>query len=146
MIFKIFSQNFSAKKLAFFTQNKAKLCRIFIITLRKTPFFRRKLAKISENCDNNIDPRIVFFLRKSVKTFSRRFWYRQVATVIRHHSHNLLALSLEHLYLSPLALHFFLTYTSLALNYLGRPKDTGTDWNSSQDWGLSLISSFSNNA
>jgi hypothetical protein len=25
--------------------------------LRKTPFFRQKLAKIAENCDHNIDPR-----------------------------------------------------------------------------------------
>jgi hypothetical protein len=25
--------------------------------LRKTQFFRRKLAKIAENCDHNIDPR-----------------------------------------------------------------------------------------
>jgi hypothetical protein len=24
--------------------------------LRKTPFFRRKLSKIAENCDHNIDP------------------------------------------------------------------------------------------
>jgi hypothetical protein len=28
--------------------------------LRKTPFFRRKLAKIAENCDHNIDPGSVF--------------------------------------------------------------------------------------
>jgi hypothetical protein len=27
--------------------------------LRKTPFFRRKLAKIAENCDHNIDPWIL---------------------------------------------------------------------------------------
>jgi hypothetical protein len=47
-----------AKKLAFLTRNKAKLCKILIITLvfEKTPFFRRKLAKIAENCDHNIDP------------------------------------------------------------------------------------------
>jgi hypothetical protein len=24
----------------------------------KTPFFRRKLSKIAENCDHNIDPRV----------------------------------------------------------------------------------------
>jgi hypothetical protein len=39
------------KKLAFFTQNKAKLCKRVIIT-----FFRQKLSKIAENCDPNIDP------------------------------------------------------------------------------------------
>jgi hypothetical protein len=33
MIFKIFSPKISSKKLAFFTQNKAKLCKILIITL-----------------------------------------------------------------------------------------------------------------
>jgi hypothetical protein len=59
MIFKIFSPKNSAKKLAFLTQNKGELCKILIITLvfEKTPFFRRKLAKISENCEHNIDPR-----------------------------------------------------------------------------------------
>jgi hypothetical protein len=59
MIFKIFSPKNFAKKLAFLTQNKAKLCKIVITTLvfdKKTPFFRRKLAKIAENCDHNIDP------------------------------------------------------------------------------------------
>jgi hypothetical protein len=55
MLFKIFSP----KKLAFFTQNKAKICKIVIITLafeKKRQFFSRKLAKIAENCDHNIDP------------------------------------------------------------------------------------------
>jgi hypothetical protein len=33
MIFKIFSPKKSAKKLAFLTRNKAKLCKILIITL-----------------------------------------------------------------------------------------------------------------
>jgi Ni,Fe-hydrogenase III small subunit len=33
MIFKIFSPKNSANKLAFFTQNKGKLCKILIITL-----------------------------------------------------------------------------------------------------------------
>jgi hypothetical protein len=33
MIFKIFSPKNSAKKLAFLTQNKAKICKILIITL-----------------------------------------------------------------------------------------------------------------
>jgi hypothetical protein len=46
--------------LAFLTQNKAKLCKILIITLvfeKNANFFRRKLSKIAENCDHNIDPR-----------------------------------------------------------------------------------------
>jgi hypothetical protein len=49
----------SAKKLAFLTQNKAKLCKILIIILvyeKNANFFRRKLANIAENCDHNIDP------------------------------------------------------------------------------------------
>jgi hypothetical protein len=50
MILKYFRQKI-AKKLALLTQNKAKLCKILIIT-----FFRRKLSKIAENCDHNIDP------------------------------------------------------------------------------------------
>jgi hypothetical protein len=51
MIFKIFSPKNSAKKLAFLTQNKGKLCKILIITLvlRKTPFICQKLSKIAEN-------------------------------------------------------------------------------------------------
>jgi hypothetical protein len=77
----IFAEKFGEKK--FLTTNKAKLCKILIITLvieknanfvtenwQKLPkiviitlvfeknanFFRRKLAKIAENCDHNIDP------------------------------------------------------------------------------------------
>jgi hypothetical protein len=48
----IFAEKFSEKK-AFFTQNKAKLCKILIITLvfeKNANFFRRKLPKIAENC------------------------------------------------------------------------------------------------
>jgi hypothetical protein len=48
MIFKFFSPKNSAKKLAFFTQNKAKLCKILIITLvfvKNANFF----AKFVEN-------------------------------------------------------------------------------------------------
>jgi hypothetical protein len=59
MIFKIFLYKKIAKKLAFFTQNKAKICEFLIIILRKTPIFCRKLAKIAENCDHNIDPSFV---------------------------------------------------------------------------------------
>jgi hypothetical protein len=52
MILKIFSPKNSAKKLAFLTQNKAKLCKILIITLvfeKNANFFaenRQKLQKI----------------------------------------------------------------------------------------------------
>jgi hypothetical protein len=48
MILKIFSPKNSAKKLAFLTQNKAKLCKILIITLvfEKNAIFS---AKIIEN-------------------------------------------------------------------------------------------------
>jgi hypothetical protein len=54
MIFKIFL----AKNCRFFTQNKAKLCKILIMTLffEKNANFCQKLAKIAENCDHNIDP------------------------------------------------------------------------------------------
>jgi hypothetical protein len=52
--------------MAFLTQNKAKLCKNLIITYvglwEKRQFFRRKLSKIVENCDHNIDPSI--FLAK----------------------------------------------------------------------------------
>jgi hypothetical protein len=46
MILKIFLPNFSAKKNAFLTQNKAKSCKILIITLvfeKNANFFCRKL-------------------------------------------------------------------------------------------------------
>jgi hypothetical protein len=58
MIFKIFSPKNLAKILAFFAQTTASFCKNVIITLvfEKTPFFRRKLAKIAENCDHSIDP------------------------------------------------------------------------------------------
>jgi hypothetical protein len=48
-----------AIKLAFLTQNKAKFWKKSWSEhwyLRKTPIFRRKLGKIAENCDHNIDP------------------------------------------------------------------------------------------
>jgi hypothetical protein len=59
MILKIFSPNFLEKKLAFLTQNKAKLCKNLIITLafvKNANFCHRKLSKIAENRDRNIDP------------------------------------------------------------------------------------------
>jgi hypothetical protein len=46
MIFKIFSPKNSAKKLAFLTQNKAKLCKILIITL----VFEKNANFFAENC------------------------------------------------------------------------------------------------
>jgi hypothetical protein len=60
---KYFRRKFFAKELAFLTHNKAKLCKFWIVTLdleKKRLFCRRKLAKIAENCDHNIDPR--FFI------------------------------------------------------------------------------------
>jgi hypothetical protein len=46
MIFKIFSPKNSPKKLAFLTQNKAKLCKILIITL----VFEKNANFFAENC------------------------------------------------------------------------------------------------
>jgi hypothetical protein len=46
MIFKIFLPKNSAKKLAFLTQNKAKLCKIWIITL----MFEKNAYFFAENC------------------------------------------------------------------------------------------------
>jgi hypothetical protein len=47
MIFKYFSPKKSAKKLAIWTQNKAKLCKNLIITLvfEKTAIFSQKIGK-----------------------------------------------------------------------------------------------------
>jgi hypothetical protein len=77
MILKIFSPKNSAKKMAFLTQNKGKICKILIITLvfeKNANFFAKKLAKIAENCDHNIDPssRKRFFFRDLIelKSFS----------------------------------------------------------------------------
>jgi hypothetical protein len=57
----IFAQNL-AKKLAFFTQNKDKFSNNLIITLvfkKNANFFAEIWEKIAENCDHNIDPRIL---------------------------------------------------------------------------------------
>jgi hypothetical protein len=48
MFFKIFSPKLSAKKFAFFTQNKAKLCKMLIITL----VFEKNANFFAENCQN----------------------------------------------------------------------------------------------
>jgi hypothetical protein len=57
MILKIFSSKKIETKLAFLTHNKSKML-IITLVLRKRQIFRRKLAKIAENCDHNIDPRL----------------------------------------------------------------------------------------
>jgi hypothetical protein len=48
MIFKIFSPKKSAKKLAFLTQNKAKLCKILIIAL----VFEKNANFLPKNVEN----------------------------------------------------------------------------------------------
>jgi hypothetical protein len=51
MIFKIFSPKNLAKKLAFLTQNKAKLCKILIITLvfeKNAKFFAKNCRKLQK--------------------------------------------------------------------------------------------------
>jgi hypothetical protein len=60
MILKIFLPKKFAKILAFFAQTTASFCKNSIVTLvfeKNANFFRQKLAKIAENCNNNIDPR-----------------------------------------------------------------------------------------
>jgi hypothetical protein len=55
----IFAEKFSTI-IGVFDSNKAKLCKILIITLvfeKNANFFRRKLSKIAEKCDHNIEPR-----------------------------------------------------------------------------------------
>jgi hypothetical protein len=67
-IFKIFSPKKLAKKLAFFAQTTAsflqKKLSLHWFFLEKRPFFRRKLAKSAENCDYNIDPRLVLLRQR----------------------------------------------------------------------------------
>jgi hypothetical protein len=84
-ILKIFSPKKNCKKLAFLTQNKSKLCKILIITLvfeKNANFFRRKLAKIAENCDDNIDPRF-FWKEKEVAHFLASFFTVKVMYLLR---------------------------------------------------------------
>jgi hypothetical protein len=60
---KIFSPKILAKMLAFFADATACLCKNLITTLvfeKNANFFRRKLAKIAENCDHNIDLTVNF--------------------------------------------------------------------------------------
>jgi hypothetical protein len=49
MIFKIFSPKNSKKKMAFLTQNKAKLCKMLIITL----VFEKNANYFAENCQKS---------------------------------------------------------------------------------------------
>jgi hypothetical protein len=59
MIFKIFSPKNLAKKLAFLLKLLLVFCKNCdhnIVFWEKRQFFRRKLSKISENFDHNIDP------------------------------------------------------------------------------------------
>jgi hypothetical protein len=56
----MFSPKHLAKKLAFFAETVAVFCKNFIMELdfeKNANFFRRKLAKIAEISDHNIDPR-----------------------------------------------------------------------------------------
>jgi hypothetical protein len=61
MIFKIFSPKKIAKKLAFLTQNKAKLCNTLIVTFvfeKNANFLAENWQKIAENCDHNMVTRL----------------------------------------------------------------------------------------
>jgi hypothetical protein len=49
MTFKIFSPKYSAKKLAFLTENKARLCKILIITL----VYEKNANFFAENCQKS---------------------------------------------------------------------------------------------
>jgi hypothetical protein len=59
MFFDIFAEKIG-EKISVFAQNKAKLCKNWILKLflEKNAIFRRKLASVAENCDHNIDPRL----------------------------------------------------------------------------------------
>jgi hypothetical protein len=61
----------SAKKLAFFTQNKAYISvqeyDLNIVFLEKRQFFCRKLSKFAKNCDHNIDLQVTLFLQKALR-------------------------------------------------------------------------------
>jgi hypothetical protein len=72
MILKIFLPKHSTKKLAFLTRNKAKVCKILIITSGfkiNANFFPQKSTKIAKNRDHSIrfQDKRQFFRRKSTK-------------------------------------------------------------------------------
>jgi hypothetical protein len=65
MIFRYFRQKDWRKNRRLCLTTKLNCAKKFIITLvceKERHFFRRKLSKIAENCDHNIDPRITFLL------------------------------------------------------------------------------------
>jgi hypothetical protein len=66
MLLKIFSPPKIRQKLVFLTRNKVKLCENFI---SNDNFFRRKLAKIAENSDHNINPRLSKSDRRRIDFF-----------------------------------------------------------------------------
>jgi hypothetical protein len=61
MLLKIFSPKNLAKILAFLAQTTARFAKKndhnIVFFVKNSNFFRRKLAKITENCGHNIDPR-----------------------------------------------------------------------------------------
>jgi hypothetical protein len=62
MIKKISTKNLR-KNLCFFCSNHRLFCKNLVITMvfeKNAHFFRRKSAKIAENCDHNIDPCLLF--------------------------------------------------------------------------------------
>jgi hypothetical protein len=67
MLLKKISPKSLAKKLAFFAQTTCKNCDNNIGFWEKRHFFRRKLEKIAENYDHNIDPRIETALQARLK-------------------------------------------------------------------------------
>jgi hypothetical protein len=67
MIFKIFLPNFLAKKLAFLTQNKANLYKMFIITV----VFEKNANFFAENCQKS--PKIVIITSTPGHTVSDLF-------------------------------------------------------------------------
>jgi hypothetical protein len=79
MILKIFSPKIFAKKLVFFTQNKAKLCKNFIITM----VFERNANYFAENCQKSQKIVIITstpdeFVNKSPKTQPNPFLSKSI--------------------------------------------------------------------
>jgi hypothetical protein len=57
----IFAEKYGEQNGGFFAQTSASFCKHSSITFvfeEKRQFFHRKLAKITENCNQNIDPSI----------------------------------------------------------------------------------------